>query len=220
MKWILQISILVNLLTFAWFNFYQESYNKAEKNELLEIPKGVKTLRLLSEGELIMDVSVHGQDQSESDGICYTIGPFKNIGAAEGAVADMVSIGRNGAIRIDNQKVKKGYWVYFEARPGQDVENLIKMLKSNGIEDYHRNDSNELSLGIYNSIQSAKRRQQSIAELGYSPLVGPLYRNRALYWIDVAELKQNMLTDEAWDSYMAKYPDSQRKSLECDLINA
>jgi hypothetical protein len=216
----MQFLILVNLLTFAWLNFYQESYIGTEKKEFPEVPKGVKTIRLLSESEPIMDVAVHAQDQSESDGICYTIGPFKDHEAAEGAVADMASLGRDGTIRIVNQKVKRGYWVYFESRPGQDVEHLIKTLRGNGIKDYHKNARNELSLGIYNGIQSAKRRQQSIAELGYSPLVGQLYRNQTLYWIDVAELKQNMLTNETWDSYMAKYPDSERKSLGCDLVNA
>ena len=220
MRWIMQFMILVNLLTFAWFNYYQESYTEAEKKEFPEVPKGVKTIRLLSEREPIMDVAVHVQDQSESDGICYTIGSFKDLEAAEGAVADMASIGRDGSIRIDNKKVKIGYWVYFESRPTQDLENITQVLKSNGIKDYHRNARNELSLGIYNRIKSVKRHQQSIAELGYSPVVGPLYRNQTLYWIDVAELKRNMLTNETWDSYMAKYPDSERKSLECDLINA
>ncbi|TNF99453.1 MAG: hypothetical protein EP297_05580, partial [Gammaproteobacteria bacterium] len=125
--------ILVNLLTFAWYSFYQESYTEAEKKEFPEVPKGVKTLRLLSEHEPIMDVAVHGQDQSELDGDCYTIGPFKDLEAAEGAVADMASIRRDGTTRIINQKVKIGYWVYFESQPTQDVDNLMKMLKSNGI---------------------------------------------------------------------------------------
>jgi hypothetical protein len=215
----MQFMILVNILTFAWFNFYQESYNEAGKKEFPEVPKGVKTIRLLSEHEPIMDVAAHVQDQPETDGVCYTIGPFRNLEAAEGAVADMASIGRTGTIRIDNQKVKKGYWVYFKSQPARDLENIIQVLKKNGIRDYHKNARNELSLGIYNGIQSAKRRQQSIAELGYSPAMGPLLRDQTRYWIDVAELKHNILTDESWDRYMAKYPGSRRKSSGCDLIN-
>jgi hypothetical protein len=209
----------VNILAFAWFNLYQEPYNQTGKKEFPEIPKGVKTIRLLSEHEPIMDVAVHIQDQSGSEGVCYTIGPFKNLEAAEGAVADMASNGRIGTIRIDNQEVKKGYWVYIESRPVQDLENIIQVLKENGIKDYHKNARNELSLGIYNGIQSAKRRQKSIAELGYSPAMGPLRSNQTLYWIDVAKLKHNILTDESWDRYMAKYPGSKRKSSGCDLIN-
>ena len=220
MNWIMQIMIVLNLLTFAWFNFYQESYPVAEKIEYPDVPKGVKTLRLLSEREPIMDVALHGQNQTELDGICYTVGPFKDLEAAEGAVADMASIDRDGTVRIDNRKIRIGYWVHFESQPTQEIDNIIRVLKSNGIKDYHRNARNELSLGIYNGIQSANRRQQSIAELGFSPLVGPLYRDRPLYWVDVAELKHNRLTDEAWDSYMVKYPDIKRESLVCDLINA
>jgi hypothetical protein len=93
------------------------------------------------------------------------------------------------------------------------------VLKEKGIKDYHKNARNELSLGIYNGIQSAKRRQKSIAKLGYSPAMGPLRGNQTLYWIDVAKLKHNILTDESWDRYMAKYPGSKRKSSGCDLIN-
>ncbi|MEN8206709.1 MAG: hypothetical protein ABFS24_11945 [Pseudomonadota bacterium] len=220
MKWIMQIMILVNLLTFAWYNFYHESYTGAEKKEFPEVPKGVKTLRLLSEREPVMDVSVHAQNQAKPVSMCHTIGPLKNHDLARDVLAEIKGLGREGNVRTDKQKVKYAYWVYLKSMPDDELEKIIEELEANGIKDYHQNGRNEISLGIYNGIQGAKRQQMNMAALGYSPLVGSLYRTEIQYWIDVADMNDRFYADDAWETYLARYPDSQLKSTRCDLINA
>ena len=220
MKSIMQIMILVNLLTFAGYNFYQEHHTEAEKKEFPELPKGVKTLRLLSEREPIRDISVNAQNQVESVSMCHTIGPLKNHDSVRDVLAEIKGLGREGNVRTDKQKVKYAYWVYLKSMPDEELEKIIVGLESNGIKDHYQNDRNEISLGIYYGIHSAKRRQMNIAALGYSPLVGPLYRTEIQYWIDVADMNHRFHTDDAWETYLARYPDSQHKVTRCDLINA
>lgn len=220
MKWIMQIMILVNLLTFAWYNIYQESFTEVEKKEFPEVPIGVKTLQLLSEREPIKDVSVHTQNQAKPVSMCHTIGPMKNHDSARGVLSEIKGLGREGNVRPDRQKVKYAYWVYLKSMPDDELEKVIEELEANGIKDYHQNGRNELSLGIYPDIQDAKRQQINIAAFGYSPLVGPLYRTEIQYWIDVADVSDRFHADDVLETYLDRYTDGQHKSTRCDLINA
>ena len=219
MKLILYLMAVLNVLTFAWFS-YNETNSEAEKTEFRATTSGVKKLRLLNEREHIKDVSAHIYNRNESGGMCHTIGPLENHDAAQGIVAALRELGREGIIRADRQKIQYAYWVYLESMPGDELEKIVAELESSGIEDYHQNSRNELSLGIYNGIQGAKQRQLSIAALGYSPLVGPLYRTETHYWVDVADMSQTALTDDEWKSYQEEYPEIQRNSEKCELINA
>jgi hypothetical protein len=213
------IMVLLNILTFAWFG-YEESISGPEEGETHALPKGVKTLRLLSEQGSIKDVSVYGRNQHQTVSICHTFGPLEKHEFALDVLAEIEGLGRAGSIRRDKHKVQYAYWVYLEPMSIEELEKAIQTLEANGIKDYHRNDRNELSLGIYKGIQHAKRRQLNIKSLGFSPLVGPLYRTENLYWIDVTDMHFRFHTDDAWESYVARYPDSQHESTRCDLINA
>jgi hypothetical protein len=219
MKMILYLMIALNVLTFGWFS-YKETISVAEKGVFQATSKGVKMLRLLNEREHIKDVSAHIYNRTESVAKCHTIGPLKNHDSAHGVVAAIRKLGMEGNIRADKKKVQYAYWVYLESMPNDELENIIAEMEANGIKDYHKNDRNELSLGIYNGMQAARQRQLGIAALGYSPLVGPLYRTETQYWIDVADMNYNSLTDEAWKSYLGGYPDIQRESVRCEILNA
>lgn len=219
MRFILYLMIALNILAFGWFS-YKDSVSEEEKGEFQAASGGVKMLRLLNERGHIKDVSAHIHNETESVGMCHTIGPLKNHDSARDVVAELSDLGREGNIRIDNRKVQYAYWVYLDSMPNEELEIIIAGLEANGIKDYYKNASNKLSLGIYNGIQGAKQRQLNIAALGYSPLVGPLYRTETQYWIDVADMNYNTLAEDAWTSYLSGYPDIQRKSVRCDLINA
>jgi hypothetical protein len=220
MKWVMQIMFLVNLMTFAWYTIYQESYAEAEKKQLPEVPRGVKVLQLLSEREPVMDISMHAQNQPRRVSICHTIGPLNNHDMALDVLADIEELGREGTVRTDMLKVKYAYWVYLESMSVEELEKATQALEANGIKDYLRNGRNELSLGIYNGINRAKRRQRSIAALGFSPLVGPLYRKETQYWVSVVDMSDRFHADDALETYLSRYPGSQRKSARCDLIDA
>ena len=210
--------IALNVLGFAWFS-YQESLSGPGRSEFQAVSRGVMMLRLVNEQKLIKDVSARVHNQTGSVGMCHTIGPLENRDSAREVVAEIKELGRKGSIRTDKRKVKYAYWVYLKSMPDDELDKVIARLETNGIKDHYRNDRNELSLGMYNGIQSATTRQMNIAALGFSPLVGPLYRTRIQYWIDIADMNYNMPADDGWKSYLAEYPDSQRKSVKCDLVN-
>lgn len=219
MRLILPILVLCNLTTFAWFS-HQESTSEPAPREVHAVPEGINTLRLLSEQSSIKDVSVSGKNQPEIVSICHTFGPIERHELALDVLAEIEGLGRAGSIRGDKHKVQYAYWVYLEAIPPERLNSVIQALEADGIKDYHRNDRNQLSLGIYKGMIHAKRRQLNIAALGFSPLMGPLYRTEKIYWVDVTDMHFRFHTDDAWESYVARYPDSQHESTRCDLINA
>jgi hypothetical protein len=206
-------------LTFGWLS-YKESFFEAEKEGFQAASKGVKRLRLLNERENIKDVSAHIHNKAGSQGMCHTIGPLKHRDMARDIVAGLRKLGKEGSIRTDKQKVQYAHWVYLESMPDDELDRIIVELEANDSKDYHKNDRNELSLGIYNGFQGDKQQQHNIAALGYSPLVGPMYRTVTQYWIDVADMNYNTLNDDAWKIYLDGYPEVQRKSAKCELINA
>ena len=219
MKLILYLMIALNVLTFGWYS-YKETISGADKKEFQATSKNVKMLRLLNERDHIKDISAHIYNRTESAGMCHTIGPLNNHDSAHGVVAELKKLGVEGNIRTDKQKVQYAYWVYLESKPDDELEKIVAEMEADGIKDYHKNDRNELSLGIYNGIKGARQRQLSITALGYSPLVGPLYRTEVQYWIDVVDMYYNILTDEQWKSYLEGYPDIHRGSVRCEFINA
>ena len=219
MRLMVTIMVLLNILTFAWFS-YKESITGSEAGQNYALPEGVKTLRLLGEQVSIKDVFIDAQNQPQVVSICHTFGPLNNHDMALDVLADIEEMGREGNVRTDEQKVKYAYWVYLEPMPIEELEKAIQALEAKGIKDYHRNVRNQLSLGIYKGMIHAKRRQLNIAALGFSPLMGPLYRTEKIYWVDVTDMHFRFHTDDAWESYVARYPDSQHESTRCDLINA
>ena len=219
MRLMASIMVLLNILTFAWFT-YRESISGPEEGEAHTIPEGVKTLRLLSENGSNRDISMHAQNQPQTVSICHIFGPLNNHDMARDVLADIEELGREGIVRTDEQKVKYAYWVYLESMPVEELEKTIQALEANGIKDYHRNDRNELSLGIYKGVYYANRRQRSIAALGFSPSMGPLYQKETQYWISVVDRSDRFHADDALETYLSRYPGSQHKSARCDLIDA
>ena len=219
MKWILYIFLAANLLTFAWFILHPEVRSVSmEPPAHVATPGGVNTLRLLNESGPVRAVAAGMRLRSETAGMCHTIGPFRDHEMAGNALAVIDELGGEGTMRSATEKVKTGYWVYLESMREQEVGRVIDELKKKGIKDYHVTGRNVLSLGIYNGLRSAERRQKSIAALGYAPILGPLYRNQTRYWIDVAEMKTRMLGDDAWDSMLSAFPGSQRQTTDCGQI--
>jgi hypothetical protein len=211
--------IALNLLTFIWFS-YQESFSEPGKMEHQVTSKGVKMLRLLSEREPIRDVSLPVKGHAETMAMCHIIGPFNKRDLARNVLAEIEGFGREGSLRHDKKKMKYAYWVYLESMPEDVLVRTIEELEAQQVTDYHRNNLNELSLGMYSDIQGAERRKMDIAALGYIPLIGSLYRTQIDYWIDVTDMYNRKHTDDAWETYLSRFPHSQRKSTRCDLINA
>jgi hypothetical protein len=167
----------------------------------------------------MMDVSLNDINHV-SPTLCHTLGPYKDHMAAKDAFNEITHFGKEASIRTEMIRESAGYWVYLKAASEQESKTYIEALMNKGIDDYYRTGRNQISLGIYNGIQGARKREASMSALGLSPLVEPYYREQAVYWIDVIEMERNKVGDREWAAYLDTYPEGVRNSVECELINA
>jgi hypothetical protein len=208
MKYLLIMLVAINLIMFGWFNQHQPLLASTDKTlEQTTIPKGARRILMLSDIVHVAEISTEEPETPQPPAMCHTFGPFESQSAANEVLAGITKLGNEGTVRNSTEKVSTGYWVYLETMPAQAVERIIQGLKQKGIEDYHRNEKNELSLGIYSHREGAERRQQSIAGLGYTPRVKPLYHDEIRYWIDFREVDTDLQSDQAWNYWLADYSD-------------
>ncbi|MGD2055234.1 MAG: hypothetical protein PVJ15_00395 [Gammaproteobacteria bacterium] len=218
MKYLLSMLVAINLLMYGWSSQLHPLWAGTDKTlDHATIPEDVRTILMLSEIDHATEMTTETPEPPQPPAMCHTLGPFGSQAAANEVLAGIAELGKEGTVHNSTEKVKTGYWVYLESMPAQEVEQIIQGLKQKGIDDYHRNEHNELSLGIYSHREGAERRQQSIAGLGYTPQVKPLYRNEVRYWIDVRETGTDLLSDEAWNSWLAVYPDKLALTKAVDL---
>jgi len=121
-------------------------------------------------------------------------------------------------IDFKRQRVKNGYWVILP--PFLNVSSArkaIMILKGRGLKDVAVIASGELenaiSLGIFNKISTAKRRQKELQALGYHPLLQERRGDREFYRIRVMTAGAAALRD----AIPAQYREQLEKPVPCDF---
>lgn len=139
--------------------------------------------------------------QLPGKGKCLTIGPFSDLGVAKSARLAL----EENKIAVKNRKemrqIKGAFWVYLPAYSDKETAQAAsKVLAENGIKDYFiisaDEETNGISLGLYNKKSFADRRQTDIARLGFKPLVATRERQREYWWLDLET--QSPIKDGAW----------------------
>jgi len=104
--------------------------------------------------------------------------------------------------RKEMRQIKGAFWVYLPAYADKETAQAAsKVLAENGIKDYFiisaDEETNGISLGLYNKKSFADRRQTDIARLGFKPLVATREREREYWWLDLET--KSPIKDAAWE---------------------
>lgn len=135
-------------------------------------------------------------------GECLTIGPFSDLGVAKSARLAL----EDNKLAVKNRKemrqIKGAFWVYLPAYSDKETAQAAsKVLADNGIKDYFiisaDEETNGISLGLYNKKSFADRRQTDIARLGFKPLVATRERQREYWWLDLET--KSPIKNAAWE---------------------
>lgn len=140
--------------------------------------------------------------QLPGKGECLTIGPFSDLGVAKSA---RLALEKNKLVvknRKEMRQIKGAFWVYLPAYADKETAQAAsKVLAENGIKDYFiisaDEETNGISLGLYNKKSFADRRQTDIARLGFKPLVATREREREYWWLDLET--KSPIKDAAWE---------------------
>jgi hypothetical protein len=153
---------------------------------------------------------------SEPERVCQTIGPLLDKNDAASVSAQLYKQGYQPAVRGGEVREPSGYWVYMPAMPASEARAIVDDLDANGMKDYFIGKRNHISLGIFSSKRKARARQNRIKTLGYDAVLDQRYRTRIVYWLDIEEKGQPLLSSEFWGGIQAQHADIRVQRVSCE----
>lgn len=159
------------------------------------------------------------QVEEPIEDLCTLLGPFDKLLQAEYAVEHLASL--EVASEIKNLEIPgdPGFWVYLKPLPSRK-EALRKLheLQAKGIDSYviPKGDIvNGISFGMYSRDSSAKVRQAEVAKFGYQAEIKEVVRSYEETWVVVNPAEAQKMNNEAWQSFMNKRKDVERRENYC-----
>ena len=147
--------------------------------------------------------------------VCQTVGPFAERRTVDAFAAKLSGLGPITVVRAEQVEQPSGYWVYLSAMPSEDAQRIIADFEVKGVEDYFLGRQNFISLGVFADKRSAETRAQEISALGYPPRLEQRFLTREVYWVDVDELENALVSQDQWAALLAEQSGIQRQSITC-----
>ena len=130
-------------------------------------------------------------EPAASSATCVAVGPFSEAAQAEAAVATLNSGGIAAALRVEQQEIWEGYWVYVAGMPSIERANAaLAELAANGIADaYVIPDSDSgilISLGVFSELTRAGNQAERAGRFGLAATITERVRTEETRWIELA----------------------------------
>jgi hypothetical protein len=156
---------------------------------LEDLPPATPSPSLEAAEELAAPASGSG-DPIEPPTTCVAVGPFAEAAQAEAAVATLRSGGIAASLRVEQQEIWEGYWVYVAGMPSIEAANsALARLAENGIADAYvipNSDSGILiSLGVFSEVARAGTQAERAGRFGLSPTITERVRTEETHWIEL-----------------------------------
>lgn len=121
---------------------------------------------------------------------CVAVGPFSEAAQAEAAVETLNSGGIAAALRVEQQEVWEGYWVYVAGMPNIDSANaaLARLVESDIADAYVIAESDSgilISLGVFSDITRAGTQAERAGRLGLAATITERVRTEETRWIEL-----------------------------------
>ena len=122
--------------------------------------------------------------------VCVAVGPFTETVQAETAVATLNARGIPASLKVEQQEIWEGYWVYVAGMPSIAAANAaLARLAANGIADAYvipNSDSGILiSLGVFSELARAGTQAERAGRFGLSPTITERVRTEETRWIEL-----------------------------------
>ena len=121
---------------------------------------------------------------------CVAIGPFAEAAPADAAVATLNEAGIAASLRVEQQEIWEGYWVYVAGLPSTERANAtLAELAANGIADAYVIPSSDsgilISLGVFSDITRAGTQAQRAGRFGLAATITERIRTEETRWIEL-----------------------------------
>ena len=155
-------------------------------------------------------------EPAEPVAVCYTLGPFNAETDAKAAARQLTRWGLSPKRRTSDVQEQNGYWVYLPAMPAAEAKAVAESLDEQGFTDYFIGRQNYISLGLFSDKTTAERRRSQVERMGIEPRVGPRFKTRTAYWLDIEEWSDKLLPPARWSELETDHPDAQRQPVACE----
>ncbi|MBU2478626.1 MAG: hypothetical protein KKA36_06010 [Gammaproteobacteria bacterium] len=148
--------------------------------------------------------------------LCQTIGPFitqANIDTLVSELKDLDIVAEQRTVQLQEPS---GFWVYLPAMPNDEARRIVDELADKGVKDYFLGRQNFISLGIFSDLRTAEARMQEITALGYDARLEPRYQTREVYWLDLEEQGDRLISDNRWQALLGQRADIRRQTVACE----
>ena len=121
---------------------------------------------------------------------CITVGPFRAVTDADGALAEFEASGLPATLRTTQAPVFMGHWVQVRDVPNRDAGNeMLERLKGAGLDEAYmvRTDDEglKISIGLFGEVERAERVELEAKSLGLNVDVTPRTKDATVTFVDV-----------------------------------
>jgi hypothetical protein len=147
-------------------------------------------LAVSADGAAARDQPVEPAESAATSVRCVAVGPFAEAAQAEAAVATLNGGGIPATLRVEQQEIWEGYWVYVAGLPSIARANAaLAELADNGIADAYvipNSDSGILiSLGVFSDISRAGTQAERAGRFGLAATITERIRTEETRWIEL-----------------------------------
>lgn len=213
-RFLLIVLVLINFLLIGWFmanppaaEIVEPAQTAAQQNTTPVIDSNVIELQLLEE-----------MDPGEGFGNrCATFGPLESTTIVRRLRDRLSAYTSRIRERQTEARVERGFWVYLPIAESRDAAiEYASQLASMGINDYFVVTSGEMqnavSLGLFNDLPNAEKRQKQLQALGFNPHLGARREYETHYWLDYQLLDD---VESPWKSISRSTQGANRFRIQC-----
>ena len=126
---------------------------------------------------------------ADQDARCYRLGPFKKRAQARNVAGVLAERGVVARITSENSEHHIGWWIYVPPQASRaEAIQITGQLKLHGIKDFriipNGPKENAISLGVYSTIDGARRVRARLDWMKEAPEIEKYYREETQYWLD------------------------------------
>ncbi|QOC22903.1 SPOR domain-containing protein [Wenzhouxiangella sp. AB-CW3] len=164
---------------------------------------------------LVSEVSQFEPDASQAPA-CYSIGPLPTLLAQQRGEDRLRAFVSDLRLRQTTADHDRGWWVYLSTSSRSEALQLTRELAEADVEDYYvvagGEMENAVSVGLFQSIENARRRQARMQELGFNAQMEVRRERIPQFWIDYRVTPGD---EPPWRFILRASPGAQRMSIPC-----
>ncbi|SDI77857.1 SPOR domain-containing protein [Pseudomonas panipatensis] len=225
MRWFFLFLLVLNVFYFVWHQ--QQTPLRAKEIAPLSLYHGEqKNIRLLSESA---DASMRRQPEAapssgaaQQNGACIYFGPFAEERRAKSLEQRLTTLDMRVSLQAVDASAGTDFWVYLPPLASRQASLWqLRELQARKIDSYIITEgdlADGISLGIFQTKDSADAVVLRLKSAGYEAQVRELTRNQHDFWLQVAPESGRLADDALARQLVVDFPELQRQIMPCKNV--